>query len=226
MRILFTGIIRELGRTDRIYRGGSRYQIRVQADEVLDNVKRGDSIAVNGVCLTVVSYDNSGFTADVMPETLRRTNLQDLASGDPVNLEPSLGTDDLFDGHIVTGHIDGLGKLRGVKREDNARGVEIGFPSGMERFLVEKGSIAVNGISLTLVSVEEDYFTVSLIPESWRATNLESLKIGDHVNLETDILGKYVVKTVENYLSRDVEMSGEETGKGLSREILQKNNFM
>ncbi len=222
---MFTGIIRELGRTDKIYKSGSTYQIRIKAEKVLQNINKGDSIAVNGVCLTVVSFNEKSFTADVMPETLNRTNLNEIKKGEMVNLEPSLGSEDLFDGHIVTGHIDGIGELTDVIKDKNARLVDIKYPSELNEYLVEKGSIAVNGISLTLVKVNKTKFRVSLIPESWKATNFHKLNIGDKLNLETDILGKYVVKTVKRYLSKGEDQKFENR-KGLSKEILQRNNFM
>lgn len=223
---MFTGIIRELGKTARIYRSGSTYQIKIEAEEVLQNLNKGDSIAVNGVCLTVVSYSEKSFTADIMPETLKHTNLNDLKQGELVNLEPSLGPEDLFDGHIVNGHIDGMGELKNIAKEKNARIVDVKYPSELNKYLVKKGSIAVNGVSLTLVSVNKDHFRVSLIPESWKATNFHRLKTGAQLNLETDILGKYVVKTVKRYLNSENLNQDSQARKGLSREILQKNNFI
>ncbi len=223
---MFTGIIRELGRIANIYRSGSNYQIKIEAKKVLQNLKIGDSIAVNGVCLTVVDFGESSFIADVMPETLKRTNLRDLNSGDKVNLEPSLGPEDFFDGHIVTGHIDGVGQLTNIVKEKNAWLIDVAYPADLNQYLVEKGSIAVNGISLTLVNVEKDKFRVSLIPESWRSTTFHLLKTGAQMNLETDILGKYVVKTVKNYLATDNNQNNLQGDKGLSREVLQKNNFI
>ncbi len=223
---MFTGIIREVGRVNSVFRSGSSFQISLRAKTVTEGLRIGDSIAVNGVCLTVVDFDKNSFSADVTPETLRHTNLEKLNPGDPVNLEPSVGPEDLFDGHIVTGHIDDVGEYIGYSEEENSRVVEIEYPSSLEPYLVKKGSIAVNGISLTLADIKENSFTVSLIPESWRATTFAEIRPGAQVNLESDIIGKYVVSTVEKFLADNKEAGDEMGAGGLSRDVLKKNNFI
>ncbi len=218
---MFTGIVREIGTLQAINKGGSSYQLDIKAERVLESAGKGDSIAVNGVCLTVVAFTATGFKADVMPETLRKSNLGDLSPGSQVNLEPSLGVNDLLDGHIVTGHIDGTGNLLKIKPEKNAWVLSIDYPEELGKYIVEKGSIAVNGVSLTVVEVNDNAFKVSLIPESWSETTFYQSKTGDIINLETDILGKYIVNTTENYL----KSSGPDKSSSLTKEKLQKYGY-
>ncbi len=220
---MFTGIVREIGTLQAINKGGSSYQLDIKAERVVESAGKGDSIAVNGVCLTVVAFTATGFKADVMPETLRKSNLGDLSPGSQVNLEPSLGINDLLDGHIVTGHIDGTGNLLKIKPEKNARVLSIDYPEELGKYIVEKGSIAVNGVSLTVVEVNDKVFKVSLIPESWSETTFYQSKIGDTINLETDILGKYIVNTTENYL-KNSGGSNDKSGS-LTKEKLQKYGY-
>ncbi|MBF8436804.1 riboflavin synthase [Halanaerobiaceae bacterium Z-7014] len=220
---MFTGIVREIGTLQAINKGGSSYQLDIKAERVVESAGKGDSIAVNGVCLTVVAFTATGFKADVMPETLRKSNLGDLSLGSQVNLEPSLGVNDLLDGHIVTGHIDGTGNLLKIKPEKNARVLSIDYPEELGKYIVEKGSIAVNGVSLTVVEVNDKVFKVSLIPESWSETTFYLSKIGDTINLETDILGKYIVNTTENYL-KNSGGSNDKSGS-LTKEKLQKYGY-
>lgn len=220
---MFTGIVREIGTLQAINKGGNSYQLDIKAERVVESAGKGDSIAVNGVCLTVVAFTATGFKADVMPETLRKSNLGDLSPGSQVNLEPSLGVNDLLDGHIVTGHIDGTGNLLKIKSEKNARVLSIDYPEELGKYIVEKGSIAVNGVSLTVVEVNDKVFKVSLIPESWSETTFYQSKIGDTINLETDILGKYIVNTTENYL-KNSGGSNDKSGS-LTKEKLQKYGY-
>lgn len=191
---MFTGIIEELGTIRDIRTAGSSGQIMIGADKVLEGTKIGDSIAVNGVCLTVTQISSDGFTADVMPETMRRTSLSIVGRGDKVNLERAMAADGRFGGHIVSGHIDGTGKIREFKREGNAVWVTIAAGCDILKFIVEKGSVAIDGISLTVAEVTDSYFRVSVIPHTGGETTLLSKNIGDPVNLETDIVGKYVAK--------------------------------
>ncbi|MCI6283978.1 riboflavin synthase [Selenomonas sp.] len=195
---MFTGIIEELGRVRRI--GGGR--LAIDAQRVLEDVHIGDSIAVNGICLTVTSFDARGFTADVMPETVRRTSLDGLAVHSPVNLERALAVGARLGGHIVSGHIDGTGMVETLTREGNALLLSVTAAPTLVRGIVEKGSVALDGISLTVVSVTDDAFTVSLIPHTLETTNLHTKKAGSRVNIETDILGKYVERflTVPGFL--------------------------
>lgn len=191
---MFTGIIEELGTVRSLAISGSSGQIRIKASKVLENTKIGDSIAVNGVCLTVVTLESDGFTADVMAETVRRTSFADLKNGSPVNLERAMAADGRFGGHIVAGHVDGTGKISSLKKEENAVWVTINAGDDILDLVVEKGSITIDGISLTVAGVGEGYFQVSVIPHTGKETNLLGKKPGDLVNLETDIVGKYIRK--------------------------------
>jgi riboflavin synthase len=186
---VFTGLVH---RTGWVVSPGERLSIRA---ELIDLVP-GDSVAVNGVCLTATEVGDDGFDADVMPETLRRTSLGSLAEGDHVNLELPLRASDRLGGHIVQGHVDGLGTVEAVTEEGFARVVRIGAPPELLRYVVEKGSIAVDGVSLTVAEVDENGFSVSLIPETLERTNLGEAVEGRTVNLEVDVLAKYVEKLV------------------------------
>lgn len=191
---MFTGIVEEVGTVRQVVSGNTSGEITIGAETVLQGTKIGDSIAVNGVCLTVTSLISGGFTADIMPETLRRSNLGKLCSGDNVNLERAMAADGRFGGHIVSGHIDGTGTVIEQRRESNAVWVRIKTSSDILRLIVEKGSIAIDGISLTVADVSESDFQVSIIPHTGSETTLLKKKIGDNVNLENDIVGKYVQK--------------------------------
>jgi riboflavin synthase len=211
---LFTGIIEEVGHVNRIG-GGS---LVIDCHKVLEDVQLGDSIAVNGVCLTVTHFDKSSFTADVMPETVRRTSLAELKKGSPVNLERALTLASRLGGHIVSGHIDGTGEI--VKFADEGNAILMTISAGPEllRYIVEKGSVALDGISLTVAAVTKADFTVSLIPHTREVTNLGSKKAGSTINIETDVLGKYVEKMLGG--SENQPKAG-----GLSRAFLLENGF-
>ena len=189
---MFTGLVAELGTVQRLARQGSSYHLTVGAKKVLDNLKIGDSVAVNGACLTVVCMDEGGFTADVMPETVRLTNIGSLQPGSKVNLERTLRLCDGLDGHIVSGHVEGLGTISEQRPEGIAVVVTIATPPELLKYIIKKGSIAIDGISLTVTEVTDTSFSVSLIPHTAKETTLGFKKVGDSVNLETDILGKYV----------------------------------
>ena len=189
---MFTGLVAELGTVQRLARQGSSYHLTVGAKNVLDNLKIGDSVAVNGACLTVVRMDEGGFTADVMPETVRLTNIGSLQPGSKVNLERTLRLCDGLDGHIVSGHVEGLGTISEQRPEGIAVVVTIATPPELLKYIIKKGSIAIDGISLTVTEVTDTSFSVSLIPHTAKETTLGFKKVGDSVNLETDILGKYV----------------------------------
>lgn len=191
---MFTGLVAELGSVERLTEDGSRCQLTVRARKILPEVKIGDSIAVNGVCLTVIHLRSNGFTADVMPETVRRTTLHALAPGDRVNLERALRPADGLDGHIVQGHVEGIGRILSVTQEGNALLYQLAAPQELLRYIVEKGSVAIDGISLTVIRVDEEGFEVSLIPHTAKMTTLGYKTAGDMVNLETDILARYVEK--------------------------------
>lgn len=191
---MFTGIIEEIGKIKQIRMGESSCVLTVAAAEILSDVHIGDSIAVNGTCLTVCHFDAGSFSADVMPETMRRTNLGRLVPGSEVNLERAMAANGRFGGHIVSGHIDGTGQVRSLTREDNAVWVRIAARPELLRYIVEKGSIAIDGISLTVADVTAQDFSVSVIPHTGAQTTLLRRKSGDIVNLECDIIAKYVEK--------------------------------
>lgn len=191
---MFTGIIEEIGKVTQIQKGTHSAILQIQAKIVLEQLKIGDSVAVNGVCLTVTSISSHNFTADVMHETLNRSALSGLTCGSSVNLERAMPANGRFDGHIVAGHVDGIGKVMQIRRDDNAVWFTIQANSSIMYYIVEKGSIAIDGISLTVASLSADFFCVSVIPHTAKVTTLGMRKIGDTVNLENDIIGKYVEK--------------------------------
>ena len=191
---MFTGLIATLGTVERLAEGSTSCRLTVRAPQLLSGVKIGDSIAVNGVCLTVVHLRGDTFTADVMPETVRRTTLHLLQPGDRVNLEKARRPTDGLDGHIVQGHVEGVGTIQQIIPEGNARVYRIQAPGELLRYIVEKGSIAGDGISLTVTETDDSGFGVSLIPHTAKMTTLGYKSAGDAVNLETDILARYVVK--------------------------------
>jgi len=194
---MFSGIIEAFGRVTDIEKGNESCVLTIES-ALAKELKQGSSIAVNGVCLTVVSLAEDNFTLDVMPETVNKTNLGKLEIGDNVNLERPLAVDGRFEGHIVQGHVDVVGTITEKKEAENAHEIRISAPSAILDLCVEKGSITVDGISLTLVEVNDDNFTVSIIPFTSENTTLGFKNSGDKVNLEADILGKYIMK----YLSQ------------------------
>ncbi|MBP1155193.1 MULTISPECIES: riboflavin synthase [unclassified Paenibacillus] len=190
---MFTGIIEEIGTLRRIAKQGQAMVLTIGAKRILTDVNLGDSISVNGVCLTVVSYDESSFTVDVMPETFRRTNLSRLSTGAPVNLERAMPANGRFGGHIVQGHVDTTGVISGRTPEENAVVFRLEpRDSGILKYIIPHGSITIDGISLTVVEATENSFTVSIIPHTLAETVLQYKKQGDEVNLEGDVLGKYM----------------------------------
>ncbi len=215
---MFTGIIEEVGEVRQISLLGTSGQIDIKARLVLEGTKIGDSIAVNGVCLTVVALKPDGFTADVMAETIRRTALSKLQSGSKVNLERAMAADGRFGGHIVAGHVDGIGTINSLTREENAVWVEIAADNSILKYIVEKGSIAIDGISLTVAYIDDSVFKVSVIPHTGEETTLLNKKVGDLVNLENDIVGKYVERLM------GVDNKTEEKS-GLTMEYLQDIGF-
>ena len=208
---MFTGIIEEMGTVRRLNQSPNRCELELSASKVLEGTQIGDSIAVNGVCLTVIRLGEEHFTADVMPETLRRSNLGQLKPGSKVNLERAMAANGRFGGHIVAGHIDGTGKILAMQPEGNAVLVTISATPELLRYVVEKGSIAIDGISLTVAKVSHTDFTVSLIPHTGEETTLLKHRPGEIVNLETDIIGKYVEKLMQP------------KSNGVTMELLQQN---
>ncbi len=213
---MFTGIIEEVGIIQSVKKGTHSSVLTVQAREVLDGAKTGDSIAVNGVCLTVTALGSGCFSADVMHETLNRSSLGQLAPGASVNLERAMAADGRFGGHIVSGHIDGTGTITRVRRDDNAVWYTVSAPDKLMRLIIEKGSVAVDGISLTVAAVTKDSFQVSVIPHTAEHTVLSEKKAGDVVNLENDIIGKYVQRL----------MAFEQAESRISRDFLGKYGFL
>ncbi len=194
---MFTGIIEEIGRIDSIKKGTQSAVLGIRCQKVLEGTKTGDSIAVNGVCLTVTSLHEQGYTADVMAETLERSSLGSLSKNSPVNLERAMAADGRFGGHIVAGHIDGTGKIRDIRRDETAVWYTVETEPHLLRYVVEKGSIAIDGISLTVARVTEGDFSVSIIPHTQGETSLGFRQKGDIVNLECDVIGKYVEKLMK-----------------------------
>ena len=192
---MFTGLVADLGTVSDVVATADGVRLQV-ATSLAAELSEGDSVAVNGVCLTAVSADAQAFTAEVMNETLRRSSLAEVSAGGRVNLELPLRAQDRLGGHVVQGHVDGVGSVSGVEDDGFARVVTIKAPAGLLRYVVEKGSIAVDGVSLTVSSVSPDTFAVSLIPETLERTNLGAAAPGTPVNLEVDVLAKYVEKLV------------------------------
>ena len=191
---MFTGIIEEVGHVKSLHRGAKSFTLEVEAEKVLEGTLVGDSIATNGVCLTVTSLTGHGFTADVMPETVSRTALGELVSGSPVNLERALSLQTRLGGHIVSGHIDGTGRITDRRQDDTALWITVECDSKLLRYIIEKGSVTLQGVSLTVARVDARSFAVSLIPHTQAATTLHQAKVGDLVNIENDIIAKYVEK--------------------------------
>ncbi len=200
---MFTGIIEEIGKIKAIQRNGSNSFIIIEAKKVLEDVHIGDSIAVNGVCLTVTKTESSIFQADVMNETLNRSSLGSLRQGSVVNLERAMSANGRFGGHIVSGHIDGTGTIRDIKNDGIAIWYTISASPEIMRYIVEKGSIAIDGISLTVAKVTDRDFSVSVIPHTAEVTILSTKSKGDTVNLENDIIGKYVEKLIKPAETRE-----------------------
>ncbi len=218
---MFTGLVAELGTVTALKPLKQSYNISVKADKVLANLKIGDSIAVNGACLTVVKINGNEFTADVMPETVKLTNLRNLKNGDKVNLERTLRLCDGLDGHIVSGHVEGIGIIVSKKAEGIAEIVTIKTPPELLKYIIKKGSIAIDGISLTVTEVTDSSFSVSLIPHTAKETTLSFKKPGDEVNLETDIIGKYV----EHLLNFKTSAKAENKNN-LTKTFLFENGFI
>ena len=193
---MFTGLVEEVGRVSSL-QDGEMLHLSISADLVTGDTRAGDSISVNGACLTVGEADGRTLTFFAMPETLRRTALGTLVEGSPVNLERAMASGARFGGHIVQGHVDGVGEVLGVRPEGEAEIWEFGAPEAVLRYSVEKGSICVDGISLTVVSVGDRSFTVSILPQTRANTNLDGLRVGNMVNLEADVIGKYVERLLE-----------------------------
>lgn len=206
---MFTGLVEEVGTIQGIRRGQRSCVLTIGCKTVLEGSKIGDSIAVNGVCLTVTTMGSRYFTADVMSETMNRSSLGQLSQGASVNLERAMPADGRFGGHIVSGHIDGTGTVSSIQRDDNAIWYTIQAKQEILRYIVEKGSITIDGISLTVAYVDDSCFKVSIIPHTQQVTALHDRGIGSTVNLECDIIGKYVEKLLMNPVSQPGEEKKE-----------------
>ena len=218
---MFTGIVEEIGTILSVKKGVKSSALTISDDLIFEDMHIGDSIAVNGVCLTVTNKTKESFTADVMAETLRRSSLGSLKAGSKVNLERAMAANGRFGGHLVSGHIDGTGEIESFVREDNAVWVTVKTPVKLLKYIIEKGSIAIDGVSLTVAYVDKRCFKVSLIPHTAANTILLSKKAGDIVNLENDIVGKYIEKLM--HFDEQVEEDTKTTGT--SMDFLAKNGF-
>jgi riboflavin synthase len=218
---MFTGIIEEIGMVANIQRTGESFVLTIEAKKILDDVHIGDSISVNGVCLTVTSFLGNRFTVDVMPETVKATSLNTVKRGSKVNLERAMAAGGRFGGHFVSGHIDGTGVIKSKKQFENAVYYEIEADQNMMKYVILKGSIAIDGTSLTVFGVTENSFTISLIPHSLSETILGTKGSGDIVNLECDMIGKYV----GHFLSGLTSTSQKKNPSSITAQFLEENGF-
>jgi riboflavin synthase len=216
---MFTGLIQDLGRVRRLDRQGNSARLQIVSELVKDDLQLGESIAVNGVCLTVTDWDSTSFSADVSPETLDCSTLGSLVPNSLVNLERALRLSDRLGGHLVSGHIDCVATIRRRYQDQNAVRFEFELPAEALRYLVEKGSVAVDGISLTVTKVTAIGFAVAIIPHSLERTNLQERREGDRVNIETDLLGRYVERLIQGGAAQSPE-------GGITLDFLAKNGFM
>jgi riboflavin synthase len=218
---VFTGIVEEMGRLKARDGSAQGANLIITAGKVLEGLKLGDSMAVNGVCLTVTGFDRSTFTAQVMPETLRKTDLSALAPGQPVNLERALALGERLGGHMVSGHADGTGTLAWRRPEGNAVIIFIRAAQTLLRYIIPRGSVAVDGISLTVAMMDQSGFSVSLIPHTAAVSTLGQKQPGDIVNIETDMIGKYVERFLQPY------RAGQEGNEGkITAALLQENGYI
>jgi len=216
---VFTGIVEEVGKVKETFSSGNGHIFSLYADSVIRDTAIGDSIALDGVCLTVTDIQRSSFTADVSPETLNRTTLSEIRSGDIINLERALRLGDRLGGHLVTGHIDDKGT---VKEIDKGNGLvfHIQVSDSLARYIVHKGSVAVDGVSLTVASIQGRVFSMAIIPHTVNNTNFQNLKVGDTVNIECDMIGKYVEKMLVPYAQPG------ESGKGMTMDFLADHGII
>lgn len=212
---MFTGIVEEIGRVGQIKKTGKSIEIVITCERVLSDVKIGDSISSDGVCLTVTSFDQTSFKADLMPETVDKSAFKSKKFGDKVNLERAMALGDRFGGHMVSGHIDGVGRITYIKKDDIAYRYGITCDKGLLKYMIDKGSITIDGISLTITKVLSDHFEVSIIPQTQEDTTLSEKKVGSLVNLENDLIGKYVERL----------MNFDKT-KGINKSFLEEHGFM
>lgn len=215
---MFTGIVEEIGKVQNIKKNVKSFVLTIEGNKIFEDINIGDSISVNGVCLTVTTFTNNSFTADVMYETMSRSSLGQLKNGSHVNLERAMTANGRFGGHIVSGHIDGTGKIIKIEKDDNAIWYTIAVKDNLMKYIVEKGSIAIDGISLTIAKVTVDNFSVSIIPHTVQETILSHRSDGDIVNIENDVIGKYVEKLITFEKNKKVESN-------ITMDFLMKSGF-
>lgn len=216
---MFTGIIEEIGTIVSVKHTSREAKISISAKKIFSDLKLGDSIAVNGVCLTASDVSRERFTADVMNETFSRSSLSELTAGSHVNLERAMAANGRFGGHIVAGHVDGTGTIIDIKKDDNAIWYTIKADNNILKYIIEKGSVAIDGISLTIAKITSDSFSISIIPHTIQETILSEKSVGDIVNIENDLIGKYV----ERFLVKNDEKKGE---SNITENFLIKNGFI
>ncbi|WP_042349815.1 riboflavin synthase [Bacillus massiliigorillae] len=212
---MFTGIVEDMGKVSAMTQGPNSMQLTIQSSKIVEDVHLGDSIAVNGVCLTVISFTKGSFTVDVMPETVKATSIQSVRIGSVVNLERAMSANGRFGGHFVSGHVDGTGIILRKQKRENAVYIDIRIDESISKYCIPKGSIAIDGISLTIFGIEKQKLTVSLIPHTYEKTLLGLKKENDVVNIENDLLGKYVIHQMERNHSTTT----------ISKEFLLQNGF-
>ena len=215
---MFTGIVEEVGKVKNIRKNIKSSVLAIEGNKIFEDIHVGDSISVNGVCLTVTTFNNNIFEADVMNETLSRSSLAKLKNGSYVNLERAMSANGRFGGHIVSGHIDGIGKIVKIEKDDNAIWYTISAKENLMRYIVEKGSVAIDGISLTVAKVHQKDFSVSIIPHTVKETILSHKSVGDIVNIGNDIIGKYVEKFI-NFPQKNKDENN------ITMDFLIKNGF-
>jgi len=219
---MFTGLIEEIGKITAIRKGKNSYQFSIKAQKVLMETQIGDSICSNGACLTVTSKNSNEFTVDVMSETVEKTNFSALKIGSLVNLERALRLSDRLGGHMVSGHIDGIGKIKSIEKDDIAWRIKISAASSLLLQMIDKGSIAIDGISLTIIKVDTDYFETSIIPHTAQETTLLQKKVNDTVNLETDMIGKYI----NRFVNQSQTPTKNQSKSSVDMDFLAKNGFL
>ena len=215
---MFTGIVEEIGKIQNVKKHVKSSVFTIEGNKIFEDINIGDSISVNGVCLTVTTFSNNTFTADVMNETISRSSLGQLKNGSSVNLERAMSANGRFGGHIVSGHIDGIGKIIKIEKDDNAIWYTIAVKDNLMKYIVEKGSISIDGISLTIAKVTVDNFSISIIPHTVQETILSHRSVGDIVNIENDVIGKYVEKLITFEKNKKVESN-------ITMDFLIKNGF-
>lgn len=214
---MFTGIIEAVGTVQRITKGKESMELEIKSAKILEDVHLGDSIAVNGVCLTVTTYTDTNFTVDVMPETVDATSIHSLKIGDKVNLERAMSATGRFGGHFVAGHVDGVGKVLRTTTRGNAVVIDIGISPELAKLCIPRGSITIDGISLTIFKLLPNQVTISVIPHTYKETILHTKKVGDSINIETDLLGKYIIQQLQGNPAMQ--------SSNITKEFLLKNGY-